>query len=124
MLCTVSFVASLSGCGADGPTRIPLRGTITRGGQAIGQASLSMTPAAGHRGLAANIAIQKGHYQFSRDNGPSPGPYEVIIHEYLSKDEVLKRKKTKEFVPPTQWKFQINVPDSGSPTRDFRLDEP
>lgn len=111
----------LAGCGADGPTRIPLSGTVTQGDQPVKQGAISLVPAAGHRGVAANTAITDGRYQFTRDEGPGPGPYKVTVMTSLTKDELMKRGQSQP-APQMQWEFEIKVPDSGTASEDFRLD--
>lgn len=112
---------ALAGCGADGPTRIPLSGKVTQGDQPVKQGAISLVPAMGHRGVAANTAITDGRYQFTRDDGPGPGPYKVTVIVSLTKDELMKRGQDRP-APQMQWEFEIKVPDSGSALEDFRLD--
>lgn len=112
---------ALAGCGSDGPTRIPLSGKVTQGDQPVKQGAISLVPAVGHRGVAANTAIKDGRYQFTRDDGPGPGPYKVTVMVSLTKDELMKRGQDQP-APQMQWEFEIQVPDSGSATEDFRLD--
>ncbi len=114
--CLLSFV----GCGADGPMRIALSGKVTQADQPIKQGAISLTPAEGHRGVAANTAIKDGHYQFTRTDGPGPGPYKVTILVTYTKDEMMKRRQAGQN-PQAQWDFEIKVPELGSPTEDFQL---
>ncbi len=112
----------LIGCGgADGPTRIALSGKVTQADQPVRQGSISLVPAAGHKGVAANTAIKDGRYQFTREDGPGPGPYKVTVMVSFTKDELMKRRQTLP-APQTQWDFEIKVPESGAPSEDFRLE--
>lgn len=116
------FVLSLIGCGgADGPTRIALSGKVTQADQPVKQGAISLVPAAGHRGVAANTAIKDGRYQFTREDGPGPGPYKVTILVSFTKDELMKRRQEPS-APQIQWEFEIKVPESGAPSEDFRLE--
>lgn len=116
------MACGLIGCGGtDGPTRIALSGKVTQADQPVRQGSISLVPAAGHRGVAANTAIKDGHYQFTREDGPGPGAYQVTIFVSFTKDELMQRRQTQP-APQTQWDFLINVPNSGSPSEDFRLE--
>ena len=111
----------LSGCESSGPTRIPLSGKVTRGGQPIKQGSLVLTPAAGQKGVAANTAITDGQYQFSREDGPGPGAYRAIIQEVATKEEILKRQSIGG-IAKSQWERDLKVPESGSPKEDFAVE--
>ncbi len=116
------FTWGLIGCGGTaGPTRIALSGKVTQADQPVRQGSISLVPAAGHRGVAANTAITDGRYQFTREDGPGPGPYKVSIFVSFTKDELMKRRQTLP-APQTQWDFEVKVPESGSPSEDFRLE--
>lgn len=111
-----------TGCGgSDGPTRIPLTGKVTLGDQPVKQGAISLVPTAGQRGVAANTAINEGRYRFTREDGPSPGAYKVTILTSLTKDELFQRRQELP-APQAQWEFEIKVPESGSPTEDFRLE--
>lgn len=113
----------LAGCGSDGPTRIPLSGKVTQGDQPVKQGAISLVPMEGHRGVAANTAIKDGRYQFSREDGPGPGPYKVTVMTSLTKDELMRRGQDQNILAPQmEWVFEIKVSDSGSASEDFRLD--
>ena len=117
----VGLVLGLLGCGPGGPTRIALSGKVTQGGAPVATGAISLVPASGHRGVAANTAIQQGRYQFSPQDGPGPGPYKVTVLVSFSKDELLKRRQSDK-APQTQWEFEIKVPESGKPTENFQLE--
>lgn len=114
----VCVIVGLVGCGSDGPNRIPLSGKVTCGGQSIKQGSITLTPAPGHKGVAANTSISDGQYRFTREDGPSPGSYRAIIQEVANKEEILKRQSNGG-IATTQWERDITVPESGSPMEDF-----
>ena len=121
LMACLGMVSGLLGCGSSGPTRIALSGKVTQGGEPVANGALSLVPAKGHRGVAANTPIQKGRYQFSAQDGPGPGPYNVTVLISISKDELLKRRQA-DSAPQTQWEFEIKVPESGSPSEDFQLE--
>ncbi|MFM9962500.1 MAG: hypothetical protein ACKV2Q_14910 [Planctomycetaceae bacterium] len=118
----LSGLVALSGCGADsGPKRIPLSGKVTLANQPVKQGAISLAPAEGHRGVAANTAINDGRYQFTSEDGPGPGPYKVTILLTFTKEELLKQRQSPS-APQAEWKFEIKVPATGSPSEDFRLE--
>lgn len=111
-------LAGLIGCGGDsGPKRIALSGKVTQADQPVKQGAISLAPAAGNRGVAANTAIKDGRYQFTSEDGPGPGPYKVTILQTFTKDEIMKRREAQAV-----WEFEIKVPESASPSEDFRLE--
>ena len=121
LVACVGLVSGLLGCGSSGPTRIALSGKVTQGGEPVATGAISLVPAPGHRGVAANTAIQQGRYQFSSQDGPGLGPYKVTVLVSLSKAELLKRRQGDQ-APQSQWEFEIKVPESGSPSEDFKLE--
>ncbi len=123
LLIVLATLVVLPGCGSDGPSRVALSGIVTRAGQPLESGSLSCTPAPGQRGVAANATIAKGRYQFSRDDGPTPGLYKVLIQETLTKDEIMKRRQDQPTsdAPVKPWVKEITVPDSKSGSLDFEL---
>lgn len=115
------LISGLLGCGPDGPTRIALSGKVTQDGKPVAKGAISMVPAAGHRGVAANTAVQQGRYQFTSEDGPGPGPYKVTVQVSLSKDELLKRRPD-DTPPQTQWEFEVKIRESGTSSEDFQLE--
>lgn len=124
LLIVLTTLEGLPGCGSDGPNRVALSGNVTRAGQPLESGSLSCTPVDGQKGVAANATIAKGRYQFSGDDGPTPGSYKVLIQETLTKDESMKRRQDqpKNAAPINKpWVKEIIVPDSKSGSMDFEL---
>ena len=116
---------ALAGCGSDGSTRIPLSGKVTQGDQPVPQGAISLVPAEGHQGVAANTQIKVGRYEFTRDDGPQPGPYKVTVMRSFTKDEADKRRREQNPsspAPQVEWIFEIKVPSSGTASEDFRLE--
>lgn len=85
------------------------------------QGAITLTPASGHSGVAANGTIEKGRYKFTRETGPNPGPHLVQVQEFLPKEELMKRKLSPT-TPPTHWQMEVDVPESGSLVRDLKFD--
>lgn len=96
-------------------------GKVTRGGEPIRQGSISLTPSPGQKGVAANTAIKDGAYEFTADDGPSPGAYRAIIQEVVTKEELLKRQSIGG-IPATQWERDVKVSESGSTSVDFAVE--
>ena len=117
----LGILVGLTGCGSSEPSRIPLTGKVTQADQPVKIGAISLTPAAGQRGVAANAVIKDGTYQFTREDGPDPEPYKVTILVSFTKDELMKRREEKS-TPKTQWEFEIKIPKSGPATEDFRLE--
>lgn len=68
------------GCGKSGPSRQPLRGSITIDGVSLEQGAISLRPAAGSSAPAAVTTVENGAYRFTSKNGPMPGSYSVKIN--------------------------------------------
>ena len=118
----LGILVGLTGCGgSNGPTRIPLSGKVTQGDQPVKTGAISLAPASGQRGVAANTAIKDGRYQFTREDGPGPGKYKATILVSFTKDELMKRRQ-EPAAPQTQWEFDVKIPETGSPSEDFRLE--
>ncbi len=70
----------LVGCGESGPTRHPIRGSITIDGEKLEQGAISLRPAAGTSAPAAVTKVEGGSYRFTRETGPLTGTYSVKIN--------------------------------------------
>ena len=66
------------GCGSSTDRR-PLQGRVEIDGVAVERGSISLLPAAGNPGPAANAAIVDGEYRFTTESGPYGGPHRVLI---------------------------------------------
>lgn len=78
----------LAGCGGDPETgRIPLHGTVRVNGTLVEEGSISLLPAEGHSGPAANTSITGGEYVFSESNGPVAGPHRVVVGVVSTEDQ-------------------------------------
>lgn len=69
----------LAGCGgSDGPTRYPVTGSITLGGQPLDQGTIQFTPT-GTKGIGSGATISNGEYAIPREKGLPPDQYRVMI---------------------------------------------
>lgn len=111
----VCCFASVVGCGASGPPRLPVSGKVTAASGEAFNGSISFTPAP--EGLGATAAVSEGAYRFDRSNGPTAGSYEVTIRRTASKPLGTPVGKTR-----TEWTRKADVPANGPFEIDFQLD--
>lgn len=119
-------VGLLCGCGSeDGPKRIPVHGTVEWSAKAVPDGSISFLPAEGLKGPAANAPIIEGGYDFTSENGPSPGPHRAVIGFVPPKSELLQSAPTgrgSQGQSRTKWEFDVVIPDEGSFEKSFTLE--
>jgi len=136
-------VLFFGGC-SPSTARRPLYGRVEIDGQAITHGSISLLPAKGNSGPAANTTIIDGEYAFTNENGPHSGPHRVIIDvdtlpgnqpsEEMKASQDLKsvqppaarsgRSAPRE--PPTakrHWEFEYVVPRDDPSQKDFDLEQ-
>ncbi|HUT91276.1 MAG TPA: hypothetical protein VMY37_17385 [Thermoguttaceae bacterium] len=56
-----------------------MQGRVAIDGVAVERGSISLLPAAGNSGPAANAVIVDGEYRFTTESGPYGGPHRVLI---------------------------------------------
>jgi hypothetical protein len=80
-LCGLVMSAGLIGCsgGGDDLPRQPVSGTVTLGGQPLAQGRIQFEPASPEAKAPAGGEIKDGAFSISRDQGPTPGDYRVMI---------------------------------------------
>lgn len=121
---TTAFVwgmLSLFGAGCGEETgRIPFSGKME--GLPNFQGTISLRPAASDTNLpVTSERVENGCYSFTRDNGPFPGKYAVIIERQV----LLRKGASAQAVLPQRWRFQRTVPAPGQQQEiesDFTLD--
>ncbi len=77
-------LVAAAGCGnGNGTVRLPVFGVVStpQGDKLNG--SIAFVPAENFHGPAALTSVVNGKYQFNQTNGPTAGPYQVIIHRFL-----------------------------------------
>ena len=74
-------VCLLAGCGRDELERVDVSGSVTLDGAPVAAGKVLFTPGAAEGPGRANslCLIQDGKYASAPGNGPSPGPYHVLI---------------------------------------------
>lgn len=138
----------LSGCGSSTDRR-PLHGRVEVDGVAVARGSISLLPAAGNSGPAANGVIADGEYRFTTESGPYGGPHRVLIDvESLSGEERapgqdgpgdvqkvdVKRMGVRaqgggpsragaDATAKRHWELDFTVPEDGEARKDFHLEE-
>ena len=84
-------ILGLLGCGGDGLTRVPVRGTVTARGAPVGDATVSFLPVEGTKGEGGIgttdrdgnftlIGSRQGH------SGVVPGNYRVAVSRFIDRD--------------------------------------
>jgi len=131
----------LWGCGPSGDRR-PLRGRVEIDGVAVEQGSISLLPAEGNPGPAANGVIVDGAYRFTTETGPRAGPHRVLIDVESppggqdasgagnTRDVKRTGARAERARPPgagagqatkLHWEIEFTVPEDGAPRKDFDL---
>ena len=136
------------GCGRS-TARRPLHGRVEIAGVAVSRGSISLLPAAGNSGPAANAVILDGEYRFTGASGPHAGPHRVLIDIDARPGADQKTGKgapgdvkrvdlgtanaAAERRPPSpaevakttkrHWEVEYTVPESGECRKDFELEE-
>ncbi|MFH1304265.1 MAG: hypothetical protein ABIK07_24695 [Planctomycetota bacterium] len=106
---------SVVGCGED-TGRISFSGKIE--GLQDFQGTISFRPTASETNLpVTSERVKHGRYSFTRENGPFPGEYAVLIERHVP---LLKGASAQE-VLPQRWRFQRTVP-SPDQRREMRSD--
>ena len=99
------WVMLLVGC-SDSTGRLPINGRVVRAGQPV-DGSISFVPGEGHPGgPAANAPLENGWYEFTSENGPTPGNSRITIDEVR---DPRKATATSEPVDARPWVFDRNV---------------
>jgi hypothetical protein len=116
----------LSGCGRDGPRRIPIEGTATLHGAPVEEALISFLPAAGRPGPAANAIIEAGKYRLGSDDGPAAGLHKVIVLAEADDKAAFfaaeGNQPSPKAAPSGRWEFEVEVPDKGPFQYNVTLD--
>jgi hypothetical protein len=69
------------GCGGatDDLPRVAVSGTVTFGGEPLAQGRIQFEPASAEAKITAGGEITDGRFAISRDQGPTPGDYRIMI---------------------------------------------
>jgi hypothetical protein len=81
------FAAAASGCGAEGPTTIPVRGEVTLNGAPLKDGIVAYIPAGGEARQATGRIQPDGTFvltTFKNADGVVPGDYQIVIYAYAT----------------------------------------
>ena len=78
----LALVAAMSGCSTQGEPGVALSGTITYKGTPLTDGMITFAPDKNIRSRTAASRIVNGRYTIARDDGPSPGRFQVTILAY------------------------------------------
>lgn len=70
---------AVAGCGARGPQRAAVEGTVTRGGQPVPYGRIVFIPQPPAQGPVASAIVVDGRFQLDRREGPVVGPNRVEV---------------------------------------------
>ena len=103
----------LAGCGNAGPTRAPIQGKVTVGGQPLAAGRILFTPIAPNQGPATSAAITAGEYKIRKADGPVVGQNRVEVEADLNlgfaiDDEAAYAKRGAKPLPPNAIPAQFN----------------
>ncbi len=121
-----------------------MQGRVDVDGTPIAHGSMSLLPAEGNSGPAANTTIVDGEYMFSHETGPHSGPHRVLIDvdtlpaagPAMEKNEAgqdfkavnprasrsARKAPQAKPVEKRRWELPYTVPLDGPVQKDFHLD--
>jgi hypothetical protein len=116
-----------TGCNPSSVSRLPIHGTVQTASGERFDASICFKPVDG-KGPVANGSVKNGEFKFSRSDGPTAGPNNVIVHRLVHRgDSIPSRTKPKAGAatagPPakSEWTLPATIVDDGKYTQDFTL---
>jgi hypothetical protein len=83
---SVVLIMFVLGCGGGQSGRQPVFGSVS--GADDRQGFISFVPAGGNHSPTARCRIRDNHYQFTKDDGPLPGRYQVLIQLERDRDAI------------------------------------
>lgn len=87
LLLTALLSTAVMGCGGDGPTLVPVEGTIIMGGAPLAEAEVTFQPPSGRP--SSGMTDSQGHYKLlylDEKDGALPGRHKVLITTYVEPD--------------------------------------
>lgn len=116
IVCCCLLLGMLAGCGGapEGPTRVPVTGTVKREGHLVDEGSIIFRSQAGGGGpdVSAAAEIKSGQYIFSEQDGPPPGKYKVEIVAFPRYDPTYVGKRNEAPILPDD-RFKNKMPVNG-----------
>lgn len=123
LICALCTMLSLGCVGTPGPQRVSAKGTVHIDSEPLESGSITIRPAEGRSGPAANGAIVDGKFSIPASEGPIPGPYIVSIN--LTPEKTARKKtpeKNSSQQLKTNWEIKVDI-DSEGLHEDFELSE-
>ena len=114
-MCSV-VLSALAGCG-ESSGRIAFSGSVTAAGLPV-TGEIRFSPV--ETGPMATTSIDNGVYQFTSENGPFPGDYDVIIE---SVPAAAKKGASAESVVPLEWKLTHHIDAGSQQDTNFRWNQ-
>lgn len=76
---------TLGGCGARGPQRVSVAGTVTVDGQPLKSGTVQFIPTSQTKGPSASAMVTNGQFKLNSSDGPLAGVLrvEIIVHKEL-----------------------------------------
>ena len=109
--------------------RLPVVGKVTGwNGEEI-NGSISFTPAEGSHGPAATAKLVQGEYRFDESNGPTLGPYRVVVRRLATRSRVPSAVVSGQKIETDaassaskkEWKLNADVREKAGMRYDFKL---
>ena len=103
-----------AGCGASGPARSAVEGTVTVGGQPLPAGRVIFTPVGRNVGPAVTVRVNAGRYQTDKATGPVVGKNRVDVEADLDlgfalDDEEAFARRGAAPIPPSPIPPEFNV---------------
>lgn len=108
-----ALAVALSGCGGgDGLPRQAVSGEVTFEGKPLESGSITFVPTGPDQTSSAGGIIADGQYEIARNEGPTPGPYKVMIFTTSGGVEAPAEEEAApgEFVPVSKKKASMVLP--------------
>lgn len=123
-VCLLSTMFAL-GCSSE-PKRVAVSGTVTLDGEPLSNCVVVLQSDSSEFGVGATALAQEGKFTLTRETGPIPGKYFVLIHEDQPDLEEYEERKqvnpknalNKKFVPDryrSRSDLEVTVNASGDP---------
>ena len=132
-MCGLVVVWTLCGCGASGPEKVDIAGTLTYQGKPVNDGAVMFLPAEGSSVPIHPVQVVGGKFEASGENGLIVGKYRVQFHSYEKVfggdnegDSVPGMELNKELLPEKyhQRSTEVFEAKSGSDpvTLDYKLE--
>lgn len=101
--------------------RLPVHGTVTFPKGEKFQLSITFQPQKGQDGQSATAMVSEGKYEFTRQNGPSAGPKDVMLRR-VGRAAPGPNADMKDWPRKSEWTRTAELSDDGTYEQNFELD--